>query len=195
MFYVGGVDEAGRGPVLGPMVMSIVAAREIDIQAFNKMGVKDSKMVPHLKRVKLARLIRNQCPHITIKVPPSEIDQALRSETSSLNELEAKTTARLIIRLAKLVNCKEIMLDLPSKNKEAYLVFSRQQRQRFIRQIAANTPDKSNKEFSSTVFLVKLVAILKFKSKCVPKLRVIIGLRLIRIIRIGFGPLFWIQNF
>ena len=34
MFYIGGVDEAGRGPVIGAMVMSIVAAREVDIAVF-----------------------------------------------------------------------------------------------------------------------------------------------------------------
>ena len=121
MFYIGGVDEAGRGPVLGPMVMSIVAAREIDIQVFNRIGVKDSKMIAPAKRVKLARIIRNQCPNITIKVSPKEIDKALRNEKSSLNVLEAKTTAKLITQISKLIEVKEVMLDLPAKNKEEYL--------------------------------------------------------------------------
>ncbi len=121
MEYIAGVDEAGRGPVLGPMVMSIVASRKQDNAAFNKLGIKDSKVVPKLKRKKLARRIKEISPNITIKVSPKEIDKALRSETSSLNELEAKTTARLITRLFKIVKCKEVMLDLPSKNKEQYI--------------------------------------------------------------------------
>lgn len=121
MKYVAGIDEAGRGPVLGPMVMSIVAITSQDKQALNKLGVKDSKVVAVAKRKKLARVIREKCAHVTIKVSPQEIDKALRCESSSLNELEAKTSAKLIARLAKKVKCESIMLDLPTKNKEQYI--------------------------------------------------------------------------
>ncbi|MCA9477747.1 MAG: ribonuclease HII [Nanoarchaeota archaeon] len=121
MLYLGGVDEAGRGPVLGPMVMSIVAITDKQRQLLNKSGVKDSKVLTPLKRTKLARVIKDQCAQVTIKVSPQEIDKALRDEESSLNELEAKTTAKLISRISKQVDCKEVMLDLPSRNKEQYL--------------------------------------------------------------------------
>ena len=39
-----GVDEAGRGPVIGPLVIAGVVADEAQIQQFSEMGVKDSKL-------------------------------------------------------------------------------------------------------------------------------------------------------
>ncbi|PXF20492.1 MAG: ribonuclease HII, partial [Methanobacteriota archaeon] len=38
---VAGLDEAGRGPVLGPMAVAIVATN--DEEALRKLGVRDSK--------------------------------------------------------------------------------------------------------------------------------------------------------
>lgn len=116
-----GVDEAGRGPVLGPMVMAIVAIRPSDTQLLNKIGVKDSKKVPATKRNKIAKFIKQHCPHVIIKVSPKEIDAALHKEGDSLNLLEARTTTKLINRLVKKTIVSEVMLDLPAKNKEEYL--------------------------------------------------------------------------
>lgn len=122
MTYIAGVDEAGRGPVLGPLVMSIVAIQKKDKSLLQKLGVKDSKVVKKDKRKKLARIIQTNFTHQTIKVSPEKIDQALRSPTSSLNILEAKTTAKLIEQLAKKVPLEKVMIDLPTKNKEEYII-------------------------------------------------------------------------
>ena len=40
-----GIDEAGRGPVLGPLVMVALAFKEEDIQKLEWLGVKDSKLL------------------------------------------------------------------------------------------------------------------------------------------------------
>ncbi len=113
-----GVDEAGRGPVLGPLVMAIVQIDQKQAQELQKAGVKDSKEVPFRKRTKLARLIKAHCQHVIIKVLPTTIDKAVA--TQSLNTLEAKTTAKLIAKLAEQTPLGKIMLDLPTKNKETY---------------------------------------------------------------------------
>ena len=116
-----GVDEAGRGPVLGPMVMCIVAANQEQKGQLNKLGCKDSKQLTPLKRNKLARAIKQLCAHVIIKVSPQEIDDAVISDTSSLNVLEAVTTAKLINRLNKKTPITSVMIDLPDKNKQRYL--------------------------------------------------------------------------
>lgn len=116
-----GIDEAGRGPVLGPMVMAIVVATQKDISFLNKIGVKDSKLLTPLKRNKLARLIKQQLTHAIIKVQPKDIDKHVTSDSSSLNRLEALTSAKLINRAFVKQSFTEVMLDLPSKNKEEYL--------------------------------------------------------------------------
>ena len=121
MSMIGGVDEAGRGPVLGPMVMAAVAIQASDVATLNKMGVKDSKLLTPKKRNSLFRFIRANFPHVIIKVTPAEIDDALRNPNSSLNKLEATTTTKLIRRLAAKTSIKKVMLDLPDKNKEEYL--------------------------------------------------------------------------
>ncbi len=118
---VGGIDEAGRGPVIGPMVMAIVACTEAEKQILNKIGVKDSKQLSPAKRTKLARIIKDKLPYAIIKSNPNEIDRALRSETSSLNFLEADISGKLIKQVSKKVSLSSVMLDLPSKNKEQYI--------------------------------------------------------------------------
>lgn len=129
MKYFAGIDEAGRGPVLGPMVMAIVACTPADKQFFNKIGVKDSKLLTAAKRTKLARVIKSRCEYAIIKATPEKIDTALRSDSSSLNFLEADLSKKLINKIIKklqeknipLKNLQQTMLDLPAKNKEEYL--------------------------------------------------------------------------
>jgi len=121
MSRVCGIDEAGRGPVLGPLVMAIVACTEKDIDFLKKIGVKDSKLLNPYKRKKLAKIIKARCPHTIIKVSPKQIDASLNNENSSLNILEAEISGKLINRIAKKTEISKIIVDLPSKNKESYV--------------------------------------------------------------------------
>lgn len=90
-----GVDEAGRGPVMGPMVVCGIAV-ESD-SALRRMGVKDSKKLPPLKREELAAEIRKVANIEIVEVSADEIDGHRKS--MSLNELEARMFASVIERL------------------------------------------------------------------------------------------------
>jgi len=90
-----GVDEAGRGPVLGPLVVAGVAV-ETDV-ALRQMNVRDSKKLSPERREALAPEIERVARFELVVVPAERID-AMRAEMS-LNDFEAKLFAELIQRL------------------------------------------------------------------------------------------------
>jgi ribonuclease HII len=87
-----GIDEAGRGPVLGPLVICAVAVESDD--ELKALGVKDSKQLTAKKREELARQIRKVAKVETIVLDAEYID-SLRN-LSGLNEIEAWKMAELI---------------------------------------------------------------------------------------------------
>jgi ribonuclease HII len=90
-----GVDEAGRGPVLGPMVVAAVAIE--DDAPLRRMEVRDSKKLTPSRREELAAKIETSCQVEYRVVSHEEIDA--RGTKTSLNELEANVFASLIDRL------------------------------------------------------------------------------------------------
>ncbi len=50
MKYVLGVDDAGRGPIIGPMVVSAALFKREDLDKLKALEIKDSKLVPPKKR-------------------------------------------------------------------------------------------------------------------------------------------------
>lgn len=79
-----GIDEAGRGSVLGPLVVGAVYA---DGDAFLKdLGVKDSKKLTHNAREKLFDKIASCAVWFTVIASAEEIDE--RRKKLSLNEIE-----------------------------------------------------------------------------------------------------------
>jgi len=90
-----GVDEAGRGPVIGPMVVAGVCADEKEIEA---LGVKDSKKLTPKRREYLAERIKEVATQIIIRVvEPEEIDKM--RENMTLNEIEVEIFADIISKL------------------------------------------------------------------------------------------------
>ncbi|MBW2977396.1 ribonuclease HII, partial [Candidatus Woesearchaeota archaeon] len=50
MGLICGIEEAGRGPVIGPMVMCGVVMHEKDLSKLDAIGVKDSKLMTPKQR-------------------------------------------------------------------------------------------------------------------------------------------------
>ncbi len=120
-----GVDEAGRGPVIGPMVISLVAVNDSDESLLSSMGVKDSKKILPSKRDSLKKFIEDHFYVDFVVVSPSEIDEAVTKQGDNLNLLEARVAAKLINNLlsSSLINNSEglrVFLDCPSVNVKAY---------------------------------------------------------------------------
>jgi ribonuclease HII len=113
-----GIDEAGRGPVLGNLVMVGTLIEENDLDKLKKLGVKDSKLLTRKKR----ELLYSKIPNIVekfkiITVSSRQIDKHLVRSSSNLNILEAKTSARIINSLKP----DKVYLDLPDRNAERYV--------------------------------------------------------------------------
>ena len=51
--WVIGVDEAGRGPVIGPLVVAALAIPLDDIEILSKLNVKDSKDISPNERLRI----------------------------------------------------------------------------------------------------------------------------------------------
>ncbi|MEM0084821.1 MAG: ribonuclease HII [Candidatus Methanomethylicia archaeon] len=101
---IAGIDEAGRGPVIGPMIIAGVMFKEEDCIKLIEIGVKDSKILTPERRQKLYQKITELSVNWTYEViTPKEIDQAVfyrkRTGIGLLNKLEAEVMAKIINRL------------------------------------------------------------------------------------------------
>ncbi len=111
-----GIDEAGRGPVLGPLVMAGALLREEDVPQLKERGVKDSKLLSPEKREALEKEIQKVVVDFTLEiVEPLNIDAAIKSGLN-LNWLEGNMAAAIINRLKP----DTAIIDCPSPNIQAY---------------------------------------------------------------------------
>ena len=99
---VAGIDEAGRGCVIGPLVVAGVLVKEENLLALAALGVKDSKLLTAKKRELLSpEIIRLTEKHVVLQVSPLEIDRAVVSQRRlhKLNRLEAEIMAQIVTAL------------------------------------------------------------------------------------------------
>ena len=93
---IGGVDEAGRGPVIGPLV---VAGVNFDNdKKLIEFKVKDSKKLSSKRRMELALKIKQNCiKYETLVIPAQDIDDMRKVMT--INEIEVYAFSKIIKKL------------------------------------------------------------------------------------------------
>jgi len=114
---VAGIDEAGRGPVIGPMMVAGVALPENSIALLVEIGVKDSKLLSPTKRRKLYEEIVS-LPNVEIEcveVSAEEIDR-YRLNGGKITDLEARIMASVLDKLKPEV----AYVDAASANVDAF---------------------------------------------------------------------------
>src|SRR2546428_13156743 len=104
---ISGIDEAGRGALIGPMVISGVSIDQKDEKKLRLLGVKDSKVLSPEKREKLSKLITKFAKDIVvIRVQACKIDD-YRAKGVNLDKIEAMKMAEII----KILNSERIYID------------------------------------------------------------------------------------
>jgi ribonuclease HII len=97
---IAGVDEAGRGPVLGNLVICGVLFDERTLDELKAAGVRDSKLLSPKRRLMLAELIAGKAKRLKIiELRPAEIDELRIVKKIDLNEIEAMKMAQILDHL------------------------------------------------------------------------------------------------
>lgn len=90
-----GIDEAGRGPVIGPMVVCGVAIEEDRMRYLDRLKLRDSKKLSPKRRSVLSRKIKKIAECYPVKITARDID-SLRSKNVNLNEIEKIAMKKII---------------------------------------------------------------------------------------------------
>ncbi len=110
-----GIDEAGRGSVLGPMVIAGVVVPEKMGKVLERMGVKDSKRLTPNRRIILSRKLKKMFEYEIVVISAREIDD-LRANGVNLNEIEKNAMENIILKL----NPKKAIVDAVDVKAERF---------------------------------------------------------------------------
>lgn len=87
-----GIDEAGRGPVIGPLIVSIVCG---DRDLLKNLGVRDSKELTPARRERIAVLIEENAKfNRSLEISAPELNTKMESMT--LNQIEEEAVIKLL---------------------------------------------------------------------------------------------------
>ena len=107
-----GVDEAGKGPVMGPMVVAAVSVENAKL--IENLGFKDSKLLSSQRRLKLFNLIKQNYSYEIEVINVEKIDDYRMK--NQLNLLNRKAFEKVISKL----NPKVAYVDAADVNEERF---------------------------------------------------------------------------
>jgi len=114
---VAGVDDAGRGPIIGPLAIAGVLLDDKDLPKLVDLGVKDSKRLSPRRREQLAVGIKGLAlKYHVVMLSPAEIDRVVETgrKLHKLNRLEAQAMAKVITVLkpdVSYVDASDVLAD------------------------------------------------------------------------------------
>lgn len=107
---IAGIDEAGRGASLGPMVLSIVLLEKEAEEELIKLEIKDSKMLsPEVRAFFEPKIKEIALEHYTLSISAEELNGLMNRY--SLNEIEAMKIGSLLNKLKK--KAELVLVDSP----------------------------------------------------------------------------------
>ncbi|MEM3827151.1 MAG: ribonuclease HII [Candidatus Micrarchaeaceae archaeon] len=115
-----GGDEAGRGAVIGPLVVAIAVFKKSAVKKLAEVGVRDSKMLTPKRREELYGEIERLAVEKRVSViSAQEINNAMRNKIS-LNELEAMHFSKLFDSISS--TARYLYLDSPDVIAEKFAI-------------------------------------------------------------------------
>ncbi|NYZ77517.1 ribonuclease HII [Candidatus Micrarchaeota archaeon] len=107
--YIAGTDEAGRGPVIGPLVVCCAYCKREHEKKLNQLCKKDSKQLSPSQRESILAELKKFCEFKWVEISAADLNGLM--SRMSLNDIEAKVMAALG---SKLKNA-ELMIDMPDR--------------------------------------------------------------------------------
>lgn len=93
-----GIDDAGRGSMLGPLVIAGISLDKRKLRKLSSLGVKDSKkLAPKSREILYKEIIKLADSYYITKISPRIIDASVKNHC--LNGLEAKYMAKVVSKL------------------------------------------------------------------------------------------------
>ena len=156
---VTGIDEAGRGALVGPMVICGLTVEKNIVKKLKKLGVRDSKTLTPKNRELLYKKIKDTIQTesavssiIPISVPSCKID-GYRNNHVNLNTIEIRTMVEII----NMCGGTEIYIDaLTSRPKHFKKVIKDHIDNKKIKIIAENNADKKYPIVSAASIIAKV---------------------------------------
>ncbi|MCK4595576.1 hypothetical protein KAT73_02250, partial [candidate division WOR-3 bacterium] len=106
-----GIDEAGRGPAIGPMIMAGVLYDDMTEDRLKSLGVRDSKKLSSRRR----ELLEPQIKESVMRYWIAEISVSL-IDRKNLNTLELEAAASII----READAETVFLDVPVAENSRY---------------------------------------------------------------------------
>ncbi|MFQ3344055.1 MAG: ribonuclease HII [Candidatus Poseidoniales archaeon] len=121
--HVIGIDEAGRGPVIGPLVVCALKIPKSDYHILKEIGVDDSKKLTRTNRKKIYKLlmmeVKNRNWNVFVNICSAYRVDIERSH-ANLNTLEVKLFAEAIIELSSFEAGDQIRVDACDVNERRF---------------------------------------------------------------------------
>jgi len=147
-----GIDEAGRGPVIGPMVIAGYCIEEEKIDLLKSLGVKDSKELTRKQREEIYNdIIKLTDKYKYIIIDPKTIDYYVYK--NKLNYLEFKN----MIKIIEEIKPDKVIIDSPIVNTKRVIEYIKNNLKINVEIIAENRADKNYPVVSAASIIAKVI--------------------------------------
>ncbi len=163
-----GIDESGRGPVIGPLAICAYVAHENNLQELKNDGVKDSKLLSPAGRKRLYEKLKKG-EYALRKISAVEITAEMEKKIS-LNELEARICGELLNELEQRVGFYKVFVDSPDPEPAKYATRIRKYYEGNAELISENKADVKYVVVSAASIVAKVE-----RDKEIEKIKKIVG--------------------
>jgi ribonuclease HII len=147
-----GIDEAGRGPVIGPMVIAGYCIEEEKIELLKSLGVKDSKELTRKQREEIYNeIIKLTDKYKYIIIDPKTIDYYVYR--NRLNYLEFEN----MIKIIEEIKPDKVIIDSPVVNTKRVVEYIKNNLKINVEIIAENKADKKYPVVSAASIIAKVI--------------------------------------
>jgi ribonuclease HII len=109
-----GIDEAGRGSLIGPLVVGGFLCPREKLEGLRALGARDSKLLSPAHREEVYERLRSAGRFLSVSLSPSVVDRYVAF--GQLNRLEAEAFGRLI----RLADPEETFVDACDPNADRF---------------------------------------------------------------------------